>query len=580
VADETPTVLRVDDLRIGFGESLPVKGVSFSLRRGERVGLVGESGSGKSLTALSIMRLAHGATVTGRIMLEGQDLLQLPRRKMERIRGGQIAMIYQDPMSSLNPVQTIGRQLVEAIRLHKTLSREQAKHEAIRLLDDVGVPNPEQRIGQYPHEFSGGMRQRVMIAMAMSAQPQVLIADEPTTALDVTTQARIIDLLDRLANEHGTAVILITHDLGVAAGFCESIHVMRDGLVVERGPVDQIYHQPQHPYTKALLASVVDLSIDVNRPIATTGEPAVSSAATTPAPGLTPRSRTANSSDEAVLRIEGVSKSYRLGPGEVTRAVSDASFEIRRGETFGLVGESGSGKSTIARLVLALTPVDSGSVRFDGHDVHSLSSKAMRHLRRRMQIVFQDPYSALNRSHSVKQIVTQPLVAHRIGDRKSRAERVAQMLDLVGLGAEFSYRSPRTLSGGQCQRVAIARALVLDPEFLVLDESVSALDVSIQAQVLNLLRDLQQRLGLTYLFISHDLAVIRYMAQHIAVMKQGVIVEQGSRDELFSNPQHEYTRGLMAAIPVADPVIERQRRRDAQAQEDIDTTLEIGKVQP
>lgn len=553
--EEQDVVLTVDNLTVSFGATQPVKGISFTLRRGERIGLVGESGSGKSLTALSIMRLVEGGLLGGSVMLKDTDLLSMSDRQMAQVRGGKVAMVYQDPMSSLNPVMTIGAQLVEAVRLHSPQSKAQASKRAIELLTEVGVPFPDERMGQYPHEFSGGMRQRVMIAMAMSGRPDVLIADEPTTALDVTTQARIIDLLDRLAEEHGTAVVLITHDLGVAAGFCETIHVMRDGLIVESNRAVELYENPEHEYSKALLAAVVDLTIDYTKPIPTGDHVTVT---TRPAP------RTALSDDTAPLvEVQNLTKTFRLGPKRVVAAVNDVSFSIRRGETFGLVGESGSGKSTVSRAVLALTDINSGSVRFDGTDVHGLRLEPLRSLRRRMQMVFQDPFSALNRRQTVAQIVEAPLIAHRLGTKRERAAKVAEMLDLVGLGSEFAGRYPRTMSGGQCQRVSIARSLVLDPDFMVLDESVSALDVSIQAQVLNLLRDLQDRLGLTYLFISHDLAVIRYMAQTVAVMRQGEIVELATREQLFENPQHEYTKSLMAAIPVADPLIERERRREA-----------------
>lgn len=554
-ANSQDVVLAVEQLSVEFGASRPVKGISFELRRGEKIGLVGESGSGKSLTALSIMRLVEGARLSGSVLLKGTELLDLTDRQMAQVRGGKIAMVYQDPMSSLNPVMTIGAQLVEAVRLHSPQAKALASGRAIELLTEVGVPFPEERMGQYPHEFSGGMRQRVMIAMAMSGRPDVLIADEPTTALDVTTQARIIDLLDRLAQEHGTAVVLITHDLGVAAGFCETIHVMRDGLIVESNTAVELYEHPQHEYSKALLAAVVDLTIDYTKPIPTGDTVTVTNR---PAP------RDALSDNTAPLvEVRNLMKTYRVGPKRVVAAVNDVSFSIRRGETFGLVGESGSGKSTVSRAVLALTGVNAGSVHFDGTDVHTLRPEPLRALRRRMQMVFQDPFSALNRRQTVAQIIEAPLIAHGFRDRLERVTKVAEMLDLVGLGQEFAGRYPRTMSGGQCQRVSIARSLVLDPDFMVLDESVSALDVSIQAQVLNLLRDLQDRLGLTYLFISHDLAVVRYMAQTVAVMRKGEIVELASREQLFENPQHEYTRSLMTAIPVADPLIERERRKEA-----------------
>ncbi|MEB4614541.1 ABC transporter ATP-binding protein [Leucobacter sp. M11] len=558
-ASDAP-VLEVSDLTVSYGTAQPVKGISFSLRRGEKIGIVGESGSGKSLTALSIMRLTDGADLGGSIRLGDTELTGLSQRQMAKLRGGRVAMVYQDPMSSLNPVMTIGAQLIEAIRLHSPMSKRQAHERGVELLEEVGVPFPEQRMGQYPHQFSGGMRQRVMIAMAMSGNPEVLIADEPTTALDVTTQARIIDLLDRLADEHGTAVILITHDLGVAAGFCERIHVMRHGQIVETAPATELYANPQHDYSRSLLGAVVDLTIDVNRPIPTSAEVLA-------AEGGVARQLAApveiSGRGETLVRVRGLKKTFQLGGGEQVTAINDVSFDIRRGETFGLVGESGSGKSTVSRAVLALQDVDAGTVEIQGRDVHRLRGRELRAARKDMQMVFQDPFSALNRRQTVAQIVSAPLEAHGLYSANERHEKVAETLELVGLGQGFNDRLPGTMSGGQCQRVAIARSLVLDPEFMVLDESVSALDVSIQAQVLNLLRDLQARLGLTYLFISHDLAVIRYMANTVAVMRRGAIVEQASRDELFAHPQHEYTRSLMAAIPIADPTVERERRREA-----------------
>lgn len=564
MTDLTP-VLQVQDLTVSYGDVMPVQGITFAVRPGERIGLVGESGSGKSLTALSIMRLNDGATLGGSIRLRDRELLTLSPREMARVRGGEIAMVYQDPMSSLNPVRTIGHQLVEAIRLHDRVSAAAARARAVELLTEVGVPLPEERLGQYPHEFSGGMRQRVMIAMAMSSRPAVLIADEPTTALDVTTQSRIIDLLDRLAEDHGTAVVLITHDLGVAAGFCERIHVMRHGRVVEEGPVDRIYAAPEHPYTQALLGAVVDLTVDVQQPIRTAAEVLERGTEPLAEAGSISAVDRARESGDVLVDVQGVSKVFTLGSGRRVTAVDDVSFQIRRGETVGLVGESGSGKSTVSKAVLALGGIDGGAVVFDGQRPHDLRGEELRRLRKRMQMVFQDPFSALNRRQTVAQIIEAPLRAHGIGTRASRAEKVRETMHRVRLDEEFAHRLPRSMSGGQCQRVSIARSLVLEPEFLVLDESVSALDVSIQAQVLNLLRELQAELGLTYLFISHDLAVIRYMSSTVAVMQQGRIVEIGARDALFANPQHEYTRGLMAAIPVADPVLERRRRAEAAA---------------
>ena len=558
-------VLQVQDLTVSYGDVMPVQGITLAVRPAEPIRPVGESGSGKSLTALSIMRLNDGATLGGSIRLRDRELLTLSPREMTRVRGGEIAMVYQDPMSSLNPVRTIGHQLVEAIRLHDRVSAAAARARAVELLTEVGVPLPDERLGQYPHEFSGGMRQRVMIAMAMSSRPAVLIADEPTTALDVTTQSRIIDLLDRLAEDHGTAVVLITHDLGVAAGFCERIHVMRHGRVVEEGPVDRIYAAPEHPYTQALLGAVVDLTVDVQQPIRTAAEVLERGTEPLAESGSISAVDRARESGDLLVDVQGVSKVFTLGSGRRVTAVDDVSFQIRRGETVGLVGESGSGKSTVSKAVLALGGIDGGTVVFDGQRPHDLRGEELRRLRKRMQMVFQDPFSALNRRQTVAQIIEAPLRAHGIGTRASRADKVRETMHRVRLDEEFAHRLPRSMSGGQCQRVSIARSLVLEPEFLVLDESVSALDVSIQAQVLNLLRELQTELGLTYLFISHDLAVIRYMSSTVAVMQQGRIVEIGARDALFANPQHEYTRGLMAAIPIADPVLERRRRAEAAA---------------
>jgi peptide/nickel transport system ATP-binding protein len=572
-------VLELRELTVDFGSVHAVRGVSVSLHRGQRLGLVGESGSGKSVTALSVMRLVRGGTTSGQILLDREDVLKMGRRKLETVRGGRVAMVYQDPMSSLNPVHTIGRQLCETLILHTDATRRTARSRAIDLLDEVGVPRPQERLAAYPHEFSGGMRQRVMIAMALCGEPEVLIADEPTTALDVTTQARIIDLLDRIVDEHGTAVMLITHNLGVAAGFCDDVMVMRHGAIVERAPAQTLYAHPTHPYTRGLLAAVVDLTIDITKPIPTVGDATVGDAGTvSPVPPVPPAPAAplatlarrpgpvggdAERPATALLRVDAAVKTFALGRGRMT-AVDNVSFAIRRGQTFGLVGESGSGKSTVSRCVLGLDPLDCGRVEFDGVELSTLRAGQLRALRRRMQMVFQDPFSALNRRHTVERLVTAPLLAHHVGDRAERAERVDRILNLVGIGSQFRKRLPREMSGGQCQRVAIARALVLEPDFVVLDESVSALDVSIQAQVLNLLRDLQAQLGLTYLFVSHDLGVIRYMCSEIAVMRSGAIVEQGTREQLFAHPQHEYTRALLAAVPTADPVLEKARRREFQ----------------
>ncbi len=583
-ADAEP-ILTVRDLAVSFGSVSAVRGVSLSLRPGQRVGLVGESGSGKSVTALSMMRLTERARTTGQILLGDTDVLTLPPRKLQTIRGSRIAMIYQDPMSSLNPVHTIGRQIGEAVRLHHKIGRRDARDRAIELLTEVGVPRPVERLESYPHEFSGGMRQRVMIAMALAGNPEVLVADEPTTALDVTIQARIIDLLDTIVAEHGTAVMLITHDLGVAAGFCDHIHVMQHGRIVESADAETLYADPQHPYTRGLLGAVVDLDIDVTLPIPTARAIVQDDAtgghddeshrpADTPDPepdagqrsvhaGAVPATRpipgVPDPDAEDLVRVQALTKTFPLGRDRMT-AVDHVEFTIKRGQTFGLVGESGSGKSTVSRCVLGLVGADSGTVRFGEVSVTDLRGSRLRGLRRRMQMVFQDPFAALNRRHTVRQLVIAPMAAHHVGTRGERERRATSMLEMVGLGPEYHDRLPRELSGGQCQRVAIARALVLEPDFVVLDEAVSSLDVSLQAQVLNLLRDLQQRLELTYLFVSHDLGVVRYMCSEIAVMQSGRIVEQASREELFANPRQDYTRALLAAVPRADPVLEKARR--------------------
>ncbi|QWF84238.1 ABC transporter ATP-binding protein [Amycolatopsis sp. CA-230715] len=521
-------VLRLHDLHVGVRTSGEPKslvhGVSLTLRAGERAALVGESGSGKTMVSLSVMRLNPEPTVitAGEVLFDGHDLVTAPEREMERTRGGRIAMIYQDPLSCLNPVRTVGAQLVEAVRAHQEVSPKDAWARAVELLEEVGVPDAAKRVKDYPHQFSGGMRQRVMIAMAVSCSPDVLIADEPTTALDVTTQARILALLDRLAEQRGMAILFITHDLAVAATLCREIHVMRSGLIVESGALGEVLTAPKHAYTKELLGAVVTLDREPAAPATEAGD----------------------------VLVEADDLVRRFGTG--VTAVNHVSLEIKRGETFGLVGESGSGKSTLSQLVLGLDTPTSGTVRYDGVDLFSLGKGELRRKRRAMQVVLQDPVGSLNRRKTVEHIIGLPLAVHEGASKQARKARVAELLDLVGLPGSFAGRYPRELSGGQCQRVNIARAIALEPEFLVLDEAVSAVDVVIQAQILELLRDLQDRLGLTCLFVSHDLAVVRYMAPRLAVMHHGEVVETGTREEIFENPQHEYTRSLLAAIPSLD----------------------------
>ncbi|AXB41862.1 dipeptide ABC transporter ATP-binding protein [Amycolatopsis albispora] len=516
------SVLAVEDLAVGLrhGPSL-VHGLSLALAAGERLALVGESGSGKTIASLSMLRLNPPPTeiTGGRVVFNGHDLVTASDRELDRVRGRGVAMIYQDPLSCLNPVRTVGDQIAEAIRAHRDVTAAQARLAAVDLLGEVGIEDGARRVRQYPHEFSGGMRQRVMIAMAISCEPSVLIADEPTTALDVTTQARILALLDDLATRRGMAVLFITHDLAVASEFCARIQVMREGRVVESGAMPVVLAEPAHQYTRDLLRSVVTLRTPVEL-----AEPE-------PEPPL----------------IEAVRLVQRFGSG--APAVDDVSLSVHRGETFGLVGESGAGKSTLTRLLLGLDRPVSGEVRHEGVALGSLSRGELRRRRRDMQLVPQDPIGSLNRRKTVAQIVGLPLAVHRRASKAERDRRVAELLDLVGLPAAFAGRYPRELSGGQCQRVNIARAIALEPSFVVLDEAVSAVDVVIRAQILRLLRDLQRELGLTYLFVSHDLAVVRQVAPRLAVMRHGRIVETGTRAELFDDPQHEYTRALIDAVP-------------------------------
>ena len=559
-----------------------------------------------------------GRVIGGELLLNGIDLLKLDSREMAQVRGGSIGMVYQDPLSALNPVRTVGHQIVEAIRIHLPLSRRAARARAVELLGDVGVPEPRRRVDSYPHEFSGGMRQRVVIAMAMCADPVLLIADEPTSALDVTTQARIIELIARMVEERGTAVILITHDLAVAAEFCDEIEVMYAGRIVERGPTQRLFSRPIHPYSEALLDSILLMDSEIAGPIpGIPGQPPVLQRlpagcafhprcslvrdicrSIEPEPRIfpgpagnmaechladerlaggamqaaeaTPSARPAGlagvsgsegqSSGEPLLVVEQLAKDFRSSgwrAGRVVRAVDDVSFVVRQGETFGLVGESGSGKSTVARLVLRLLEPTSGRVEFDGQDITALPASAMRPLRREMQIVFQDPFASLNRRKTVEQIISAPMAINGERNAARRLARVHELLELVGLSAQYTRRYPHEMSGGQCQRVSIARALALRPRLLVLDEAVSSLDVSVRSQILNLLRELQDRLGLTYLFISHDLSVIRYMSTTVGVMQAGRIVESGPVREVFENPQHEYTQQLKLAVPMPEVVRKR-----------------------
>ncbi|MCD6733832.1 MAG: dipeptide ABC transporter ATP-binding protein [Burkholderiaceae bacterium] len=511
------------------GGARVVDGVDFAIGRGEKFALVGESGSGKTVTALSVLRLNADARYEGRIAFEGRDLLGASERRLRGVRGREIAMIFQEPMSALNPLYPIGRQICEAIELHEGLGRRQAEQRAIELLERTHLPEPRRRLASYPHQLSGGQRQRAMIAMALACNPKLLIADEPTTALDVTIQRQIVALLDELQRDTGMSVLLITHDLPLVRSFADRVAVMKDGRVVEQGATAQVFAQPRHAYTRMLIDSRPRRAV---------------SAVPADAPAL--------------LEARGVGCSFRVGRGwfgsRAFDAVRAVDLRLARGETLGIVGESGSGKSTLGLTLLRLAQGEtSGEIRFDGRRIDTLGQRALRPLRRDMQVVFQDPFNSLSPRRTVLQIVEEGLALHRPGlDDAARRDAVAAMLDEVGLGADALERYPHEFSGGQRQRISIARAVILQPALLVLDEPTSALDVSVQRQVLELLATLQQRHAMAYLFITHDLAVVRAMAHRVVVMKDGAIVEAGETGALFAAPRAPYTRELLAAS-LADP---------------------------
>ncbi len=633
-----PPLLAVANLTLDFlshrGHTRAVDGVSFELNRGETVAIVGESGSGKSVTSLALLglipmppgRLVAGSAVFQSGALGEVDLLRLPEKQLQKVRGNDIGMIFQEPMTSLNPVLTCGAQVAEALLLHTALSKAQARERTIELFTEAQLPRPAGIFTSYPHEISGGQKQRVMIAMAMACRPALLIADEPTTALDVTVQARMLRLIDDLRRQHGTAVLFITHDLGVVAEIADRILVMYRGKVVEQGPVLNIFENPQHPYTKGLLACRPRLSVGLKRlPVVADfmAEDAQGALTAQPAPaGPSEDEVLTDSSPESAQQQlrdnSGTTKTFpvehlRLGverpgggppsaehfplkeragaggrapesagsriflgaaagavpllqvenlrvhfpvrtgwfqPKAVVRAVDDVSFVLYPGETIGLVGESGCGKTTLGRALLRLTEPTAGRILFEGTDLARLPAEALRRRRREFQLVFQDPYAALNPMLTVGEAIWEPMRVHRVGgSRAQQKARVLELLRTVGLRDEHFQRYPHEFSGGQRQRICIARALALQPKLIVCDESVSALDVSVQAQVLNLLNDLKREFGITYLFITHDLSVARFMSDRLLVMHQGRIVESGPAAAVYAHPQHEYTRGLLAAIP-------------------------------
>jgi peptide/nickel transport system ATP-binding protein len=552
------SLVSVRDLRVSFrlGKRRiveAVRGVSFDVPENATVALVGESGSGKSVSAMSIVRLLPDNAIVdaaSRIDFGGANLLTAPIETLRRIRGKDITVVFQEPMSSLNPVFTVGYQIGEVLRLHLNLSPRQAADRVVELLTEVGIPEPKARVDAYPHELSGGQQQRVMIAMAIACEPKLLIADEPTTALDVTVQRQILELIARLQDRHRMSVLFISHDLGVVGEIADHVVVMREGVLREQGPVDRIFAAPQDTYTRALLACRPRLDAKPKRlPViddfmAGGGQPIVVSENRAPRP----------QEAKPLIEAKGLSKIYRLKTGLFQRksiaAVKEATFALWRGRTLGVVGESGSGKTTIGMLLMRLVEATSGEVRYDGADLLKLTEAQMMAYRRRIQIIFQNPYASLNPRFTVGQILTEPMKIHRIGaSDDDRFERAVALARRVGLPADCIHKYPHEFSGGQRQRIAIARCLSMQPEVLICDESVSALDVSVQATVLNLLLDLQDEFGMSYLFISHDLAVVKYMADDMLVMHEGEIVERGPAEAIYEAPQHEYTRKLLQAIP-------------------------------
>ena len=621
----SPWLLEVENLHVHFvttrGVVRAVEGISYKVRPGEVVALVGESGCGKSVSALAIMRLLAkpaGRIVAGRIRFQGRDLLGLSEDEMRKIRGRDIAMIFQEPMTSLNPVLTIGFQIMEPLLIHMGMTPEAARGRAVDLLKMVGIPDPERRLDQYPHQFSGGMRQRVMIAIGLSCNPKLLIADEPTTALDVTIQAQILKLMKDLSRDLGIALVMITHNLGIVARYADRVNVMYAARMAEQGAARDVFAQPLHPYTAGLLRSVPRLDQPRGRKLETieglppnlldpppgcrfaprcpakreacvaalpeleniaphrysaciragemmqlgpTGLGLQSAALDKPAPKSLDRA-------QPLLAVRGLKTYFEVAAGfkalsahhGVVRAVDDLSFDVFRGETVGLVGESGCGKTTVGRTLLKLERATAGDVRFDGIDVIGAAGDELKRYRRSIQVIFQDPYSSLNPRMTVGEIIAEPTLVYKlVPSRRAAREKVNELLTQVGLFEYMAERYPHELSGGQRQRVGIARALAMQPSFIVCDEPVSALDVSIQAQIINLLEELQQKFGLTYLFIAHDLAVVRHISDRVIVMYLGKVMEIADRDTLYADPLHPYTRALLDAVPIPDPALEGRR---------------------
>jgi peptide/nickel transport system ATP-binding protein len=571
LGEKIEPLISVKNLSVDFkteeGIVRAVNNISFNIPKGKTVGLVGESGSGKSVTSLAIMGLIPnppGTVSSGEILFQGEDLLKYSQHQLRSVRGNKIAMIFQEPMTSLNPVFTVGNQIMESLMLHMNLNKEEARARTIELLDEVGIPQPKMKIDCYPHELSGGQKQRIMIAMAISCEPDLLIADEPTTALDVTIQKQVLELMHSLQVKYQMSMLFITHDLGVIADIADDVLVMFRGDIVEQDKTINIFKHAKHPYTKGLIACRPAIGLNPKR-LATVAdfldkdgnaqEAKVSSVTIDEY-----KDEKKKNDSEVILEIKNIKKHFPIRGGffggvkEWVKAVDDVSFKVKKGKTLGLVGESGCGKTTLGRTILRLIEPTAGQILFKGQDITALSHEDLIPLRRQMQIIFQDPYSSMNPRMSIGEIVSEPLKIHKIGKNKAaRYEEAARLLERVGLKKSHLHRHPHEFSGGQRQRICIARALTLNPEFIICDESVSALDVSIQASVLNLLLDLQEEFGLTYIFISHDLSVVKYISDEVGVMNQGKIVEYADFRTLYENPQEEYTRKLLDAIPKGIP---------------------------
>jgi len=526
--------MKVDDLEVSLSGSDDkiIKSVSFELQAGKIFALVGESGSGKSVTSMAVMRLLPGALkiTSGSVEASGRDLFALPESRMQEVRGRKVAMIFQNAMTALNPVQSVGQQVAETLRLHTPLRGTALRQRVVRLFTEVGIPDPDARFDFYPHELSGGQQQRIMIAMALACEPEVLIADEPTTALDVTIQEQVLDLIRELTQSRQLAVLLITHDMGVVKNTADEVAVMYQGEIIERASVDDFFHNPQHPYSRRLIDALPDLSRFQSGRV-----------------------------DEPLLELSDVKVHFPIRKGvlqrivDYTRAVDGVSMSIGRAETYALVGESGSGKSTLGRAILNLEATAGGGILFKGKPIHGISRAKMLPYRKEIQVIFQNPYSSMNPRLTVGEIIVEGMISLGLGlSATEREARIESLLQRVQLSGEFSRRYPHELSGGQLQRVAIARALAVEPELIICDEPTSALDVSIRAEVLDLLQELQSEFGVSYLFITHDLSIVPALAHHVGVMQSGKIVEQGSAEQILTNPQHPYTRALLASVPRLD----------------------------